>query len=96
MLIIPIPTKNHAKDTLLIIIESNDLDKMKGGSPLGIEMPDLVLKTAQMIHQPTILVCYEDEDGMKKVDGFIKSNDVVGCLKYLQRGLQQQVPLSES
>lgn len=96
MLVTPIPTKDHAKDILLIVIEDSDLDKMKGGNPLGIKMTDIVLKTTHMVHQPTILVCYEDEDGMKKVDGFIKSNDVVGCLKYLQRGLQQQVPLSES
>lgn len=88
MLVIPIQTVNHVKDGLIIILEDIGISRMKEGDPCEVKISELVLKSGKMLLQPDILIAYESEEGMAKVGEHLKNNDIIGLIKYLQRGFK--------
>lgn len=81
---IPIATKDHAHDQLIIILSRDDWERMRQADPVQLDWTDMVVQT-QFIYQPLITICYEPD--ITKVMVFLNKGDIIGALRFLQRGV---------
>lgn len=88
MISIPIEYKNHKHDALVIVLGRDDLLKMQDAIPVQISIKDMSAQTGKKVHQPTIVVCYEEDH--VPIMQFLQKGDIIGGLRYLQRGLMRK------
>ena len=85
MIVIPIQTKEHLNDALIIVLYKDDWERMKQAEPVQIDQARMMLETKKVLHSPTTVVCYEaDPFPLMK---FLDKKDIIGALGYLQRGI---------
>lgn len=82
MLIIPIQSIDHTNDALVVILDSDSVDRMGKSDPAEVVLKDC----GKQLVNPTILICHEHDH--KALNKFIHRNDIAGLIKYLQRGFK--------
>jgi hypothetical protein len=84
MLVISIQTENDVHDQLVIVLNRQSLERMQCADPAKIKMAEITKKDGRTLLQPTISVCYEeDEAALTKL---VQASDIKAVLKYLHRG----------
>lgn len=91
MLLIPILTNNHENDALIIVLDRSALRSMKNSDPVMFTLDEVVKETEIAIHQPNIMITYEDEESMKHIHSLIEKNDFQAIFKYLTRGVNPEL-----
>lgn len=92
MIVIPIQTGGggHGPMGLVIILEAENLKRMREGDPLDFQ-PHVLGNHFNMhrsIRDLTIIVAYEED--LKPIMQFQKVNDLVGLMTYLERGRRHE------
>lgn len=85
MNVIPIKTKQHTNDILIIVLDKDDWSKMTQAAPVQLNWLEMVAQLSVQIIHPTIVICYEPSP--MKLMQFLQKKDIIGALKYLQRGV---------
>lgn len=85
MLVFPIATPNHQDDLLVVVLGSDNLERMQEGDPAEVKLKELASgKNRHLLLQPTVVLCYEKDMG--KVTKLANAGDIQALLKYLNRG----------
>ena len=83
MILIPIETKNHAEDMLLVILDKSNIERIQRADPAEIHIRDIVGKT---LVNPTVMICCEEPTpATMKI---MNSGDIVGIIHHLSRGFE--------
>jgi hypothetical protein len=88
MIALPIASKDHLNDMLVIVLARDDFERIKSADPMQVSWTHMQASLGIKIYEPTIVVCYENESGMFKLMKFLDKKDIIGALKYLQRGMK--------
>jgi DNA-directed RNA polymerase subunit H (RpoH/RPB5) len=83
--VINVPEKQET--LLLVVIEKENLERMKQADPITIESAirgGKILKTVEYPKSLTILIAYEEDDA--RLYSIARSGDLVELLRYLERG----------
>jgi hypothetical protein len=84
MFILPLASEDHQEDSLIIVLEAENLERMRQGDPAFVEMKQ-IRKSGTVLVDPTVLVCYEEKrDG--ELERLLQGDDMKACLDYLFRG----------
>lgn len=86
MNVIPIKTKQHLNDILVIVLDRDDWLRMNQADPVQLSWGNMVSTMGIDVIQPTIVICYEPNT--IKLMQFLQKRDIIGALKYLQRGVK--------
>lgn len=82
MLMIPIQSKNHDNDMLIVIIDDNNVARMKTADP-----PEVVLKDCgKILINPRILICHENDS--PELTRILQNRDIEKIVQYLERGFE--------
>lgn len=92
MLILPIQSKGHLNDLLVIVFDQGDIERMRKGDPAQIKMLD-IKRVGKDLMNPTVIVCYEQDQ--TKLTQLINKGDIVAVLEYLQRGFEFRPDLGD-
>jgi hypothetical protein len=84
MIILPIETEGHAHDTLVIVLDKGNVERMKLADPAEIPLR----QTGRRLVNPLVLVCYEDDT--PEFVRLVQGGDVKAIIKHLQRGWKFQ------
>jgi hypothetical protein len=89
MILIPIQLTSGSKRgplVLILILEKENLDRMKEGDPLDFQpkVLDKRFNTNRPIRDLDIVIAYEED--LKPIMEFQGKDDIDGLLKYLERG----------
>lgn len=87
MIVVPLSTsdKKRGPFVLLIIIEKENLDRMKAGDPADFQPAALTKQfSRRYISDLDIVIAYENNMGA--VNDFLLRDDIPGLIEYLQRG----------
>lgn len=85
MMILPLETENHEHDALIIVLDPDNLERMKGGDPAEVKLKQL-RQAGKNLVDPAIVLCYEKPS--PKFNRLIQSGDTLAVIQYLQRGWQ--------
>jgi hypothetical protein len=84
MLIFPIETTDHADDAVVVVLGSDNVERMAVGDPAEIDWR----ASGFTLVNPRILLCYEkDQAALMRV---IQTKDIRRILKYLSRGFKDR------
>lgn len=84
MIVLPVASKDHLSDILILVLSRDDFERVKQADPMQVSWTRMVTEVGVQIHQPTIVVCYEED--MFKLMKFLDKKDIIGALKHLERG----------
>lgn len=79
MLILPIETEDHSHDALIIVLEKDNLDRMKQADPAEVDLR----KSGKTLVNPVVMVCYEEEQAKLTM---VHQGNLEAIIKHLQRG----------
>jgi len=83
MIIVPIQSKDHRRDLLVVILGPDNLERMRRGDPAEVKLAD-IRKAGKELRDPAIEICYEEPDS--PVFRLLQAGDLAGALQYLGRG----------
>ena len=80
MLILPVETKGHRKDAIIVVLDNDNLSRMAEADPVEIDMR----KTGKTLVNPIVLICHEEPtpEFMQIING----GDLNKIIAHLQRG----------
>src|SRR5215831_3656911 len=73
--------------TLVMIVEKENLDRMKEGDPLDFQprsLPPGQFNWQRAIQELDIIIAYEED--RDAIEGYIRVNDLAGLIAHLERG----------
>jgi|SRR5215831_8102015 len=85
MLLLPVETRNHKHDVLIVIIQPDNLARMREGDPAEVILKD-IRQAGKNLLDPLILLCYEENSPV--LQRLIQGGDIKAISKHLQRGWQ--------
>lgn len=84
MLMLPIETRSHVNDMLIIVLDSVNIQRLREADPAEI---DTKVCGKQLVN-PTVMVCYEEPT--PQFNRLMQGNDIKAILEYLGRGWKFQ------
>lgn len=91
MIVIPIQTKGGERgpNVLVLVLERENLDRMKAGDPLDFQPRTLPPPFANgSMRDLDIIIAYEEQ--LNAILDFQARYDLVGLMRYIERGRQVQ------
>lgn len=82
MLMLAFESPDHTNDSLVIIVDGDNIDRLQHFDPISVELR----KAGKHLVNPTVHICFESD--MRNLNKYIQINDMNGMLKYLGRGWQ--------
>jgi hypothetical protein len=80
MLVIPLQTKDNARDAVFVVLDPEQLPRLEQGDPA-----DIVLRqTGNRLVNPTVVICLEKPT--PEFNRLVQSGDIRALIAYLQRG----------
>ena len=80
MIMIPIESKDHEHDALIIVLDKDNLSRMQQADPPEIELR----RCGKTLINPAICVCYQDPS--PEWNRIVQGGNLAGMIEYLQRG----------
>lgn len=84
MILIPIQTENHVKDTVIIILDPESIERMAAGDPAEADLH----RCGKQLVNPRLMVCQEKPT--KEFTDLLNGGDIEAIIKYLTRGWKYQ------
>lgn len=85
---IVIPARVEGKDMLIVILKSENVDRMKQANPVQFDVEAMVQQTGRSISNPAVIICCEDES--PELNRLIQGGNFKGLAKFLSRGFKYQ------
>ncbi len=80
MLILPIETRDHKHDTLIVMLDRDNLARILQNDPAEIPLG----KTGRRLVNPTVMIAFNDRS--PELQRLVQGGDVKAIIEYLQRG----------
>jgi len=85
MLVIPLMSKDHKYDALILVLGPDNLDRMKQADPAEVVMRQINQGDFRLV-DPVIYLCYEEPS--PELERLVRGRDPIAILDFLQRGWQ--------
>ncbi len=92
MIILPIQSKGHLNDLLVVVFGPQNLERMKKGDPAEVKLKD-IKRSGKDLMNPTIIICYEEDQ--TKLMQLVNSKNIQQILEYLSRGFEYRPDLGD-